>query len=477
MEICRCADCSEFNRGGSESVEEQEPETERVRKRLAFLKEKGIHGLCIAVRDGDLHAVHHLLTPNDFDDLNARDNYGGTALNLAASRGLTEVVRLLLRQPGINANKRDGTGFTSLHRAAMYGHHDVVARLLAHPGIDVNATDTTGKTALCHAAFRGHKEAVAAMMSHPGIDVNLKDLKGSTALLSTVKWNPNNCDDVVSSLLKHPGVDANIMDKTGQTVLHHAIVALNNRIIKRLLALPDIDVNVMQRDSAKGRTPLQMAAILNYKGIVKSLLDHPRIDVNTAGKSGFTALHHAALRGRIDIVRMLLGKSGVRINAKDNIGRTAVQLAANRRHYATVVCLLSCPGSDISGIDLSATDESGKTLLHHVTSHGEIRLVDLILGQPDMELFVNLTDANGNTALILASNGSPEIVHRFLRNPRVELHKTNIEGQTAATVTSNAAIQLAIQEEIENRRTRAFAILDGHIGMPVDILNMLLAYV
>jgi len=76
----------------------------------------------------------------------ACDEYGRTALHLAACKGHSEIVRLLL-QAGSNPNKKDSNGNTPLHLAACTSHFGVVTCLL-RGGTDVSTLDNHGRNPL-----------------------------------------------------------------------------------------------------------------------------------------------------------------------------------------------------------------------------------------------------------------------------------------------------------------------------------------
>ena len=61
-------------------------------------------------------------------DVDAKAEYGGTALHRAAEKGHEAAVRVLLEHR-VDADAKDNSGETALHRAARGGHNAVV-RLL-----------------------------------------------------------------------------------------------------------------------------------------------------------------------------------------------------------------------------------------------------------------------------------------------------------------------------------------------------------
>lgn len=111
--------------------------------------------LCFAVVRGDLEKVEQLLEKGVTPD--ARDRYGGSALESAAQAGFTEIVQLLIEK-GADVNSRGQLGGTPLIVAATQGRVESV-RLLLKAGADVKAKAETGLTALAAARNNGHKEA------------------------------------------------------------------------------------------------------------------------------------------------------------------------------------------------------------------------------------------------------------------------------------------------------------------------------
>ena len=97
-------------------------------------------------------------------DVNAKDEYGNTALMKAAYWGHTAIVELLLAVPGIDVNAKDQfDGTTALIKAAMGKGNIAVVELLLAAGADVNAKDDEGQTALITAAERGNIAVVRAI--------------------------------------------------------------------------------------------------------------------------------------------------------------------------------------------------------------------------------------------------------------------------------------------------------------------------
>jgi ankyrin repeat protein len=134
-----------------------------------------VSALEMAVSKRDALAVTALLAKGA--DL---DQYGASALALAAKAGLTDIVQILV-EGGVSADAADKWRRTALHHAVTAGRTDTVATLLAY-GADVNAKDYLGRTALSLAAEAGQERMVELLLAH-GADTNSRDNNGNTPLV------------------------------------------------------------------------------------------------------------------------------------------------------------------------------------------------------------------------------------------------------------------------------------------------------
>jgi hypothetical protein len=131
--------------------------------------------------------------------LNARNSDGNTALHLAAEKGHTEVVKLLLaKNADLCATNDDGD--TPLHKAVESSHFEV-AKLLVSEGADISAVGYQGMTLLHHAAQDWRPE-IAQLLIAGGAEVNALDNDGRTPLDAALEVN----SPVQELLLRHGAV-------------------------------------------------------------------------------------------------------------------------------------------------------------------------------------------------------------------------------------------------------------------------------
>lgn len=113
--------------------------------------------------------------------VNTRDQYGKTALTIAAFNGQTGIVGMLLdKGADIEAKEKITGGETALVMAAHSGYDDTVRLLLEHKA-NPNAFGDYHQTALIWAIVGNHKETCRLLLEH-GADPNMPDDKGQKPL-------------------------------------------------------------------------------------------------------------------------------------------------------------------------------------------------------------------------------------------------------------------------------------------------------
>ncbi|XP_077007700.1 E3 ubiquitin-protein ligase MIB2 isoform X2 [Tamandua tetradactyla] len=241
-----------------------------------------------------------------------------------------------------------------------------------------------------------------------------------------------------------------------------AEVALGNtaRVLELLRRHPE------QVDAKnQGRTALQVAAYLGQMELLRLLLQ-ARAGVDVQDEEGNTALHYAALGNQPEAARVLLN-AGCGVDALNGCGSAALHAAVQRGflEVVRVLCERGCdvnlPDShadtplhcaisagagacgivdiltDVPGIDVTATNSQGFTLLHHAALKGHALAVRKILARARQ--LVDARKEDGFTALHLAAlNNHREVAQLLIREGHCDVNARNRKLQSA--------LHLAVQQ-------------------------------
>jgi serine/threonine-protein phosphatase 6 regulatory ankyrin repeat subunit B len=144
----------------------------------------------------------------------------------AASRGDVSGVERLIRS-GVDLNIRNNWGWTALNLASYWNHGEVV-KLLISAGADLNIRSNDGWTALIGASYKNHGEVVKLLI-RSGANLNIRNIWGRTALILASRWNRI---EVVKILLEN-FADECILDNGGWSFYDH-LDDRNKEIIREL---------------------------------------------------------------------------------------------------------------------------------------------------------------------------------------------------------------------------------------------------
>lgn len=123
-----------------------------------------------ATRRCDLFVIEELVSDKntEFNNFDARDNKGQTALHTAATCNFREIADLLLKCSRFTeVGAKDKEGKTALHYAAFFGDERMCKSILQHEKFTrrhAEARDQFGNTALAYATHCGHVETVKVIL-------------------------------------------------------------------------------------------------------------------------------------------------------------------------------------------------------------------------------------------------------------------------------------------------------------------------
>ncbi|GBO23214.1 Ankyrin-2 [Araneus ventricosus] len=324
------------------------------------------------------------LSINDFERL----------LLLAASFRHQSMINFCL-QNGCNVNARDEYGSTALHLATLNNHQDIVTFLLEN-GADIDAKNDDGNSALWYAASNNGKETVRILINKQSEIVQSLANDRNKALSSAVAAGN---DDIVDILFKKTEFDV-ISLQQNYNFLHRAS-HYGHRKVAEILLEKGFEIDARWNN----RTPLHYAAIYNHCEITRFLISK-RANVNAQDGEGKTALHWIAEGENVENLEILLS-GGADISIRDNKNQSVAEVAVSSSQLEMIKLLIQK-----KDIDVNMKGDKGITFLHTSAEKGSLEITEYLTLQGAN---INAKDMNGSKPIhAAAGKGHKDIVEFYL---------------------------------------------------------------
>uniref|UniRef100_A0A3Q2P272 Ankyrin repeat domain 52 n=1 Tax=Fundulus heteroclitus TaxID=8078 RepID=A0A3Q2P272_FUNHE len=318
--------------------------------------------------------------------LDVRDIDGQTALHLAAKRGFSKCVEVLLEHQASYTLKDYKQKRTALHAAGT-------SRLEQSAAV-IDCQDAQGQTALILAALGRHTDCVHILLEK-NANPDAADKQGFTALHRAMLGS----EESALALLEH-GASALCRDSQGKTPLHLAASCGHTKLLHMLLKAAKKADPLDSMLDFRGFTPTHWAAYHGHEGCLHILLED-RLYSNQEGNP-FTPLHCALINGHDAAAGLLVKTVGPHIvHTIDTKGRTPLHAAAYSGSVAGLELVLA------HGAQVNAVDPFGCSAVMVAADCGQTMAVEFLLlkAKPDL----TLVDVNNNTALHLACSKGHEM--------------------------------------------------------------------
>ena len=305
-----------------------------------------------ACQNGHLQIVEHLMTKDQFNDVNSLGSHDETPLHKAVEYGHSDVVKFLIDK-GAHVNAKNGEGKMPIHVLAdeMLRKKECptngaeVAKILIEKGAYFGCKNSDGETPL-HLAINSGLYSVNVkneemsleiikVLIEKGANVDARNTFIETPLLivSAQVYNPESIkpenwfQSEVAKLLLEKGARTFLRDKNSRTPLHIALDTGNNEVAKLLISKePDWDATDIY-----GKTPLDFVSMSNDFEMVKLVLSKvPKQMLRENGEKLFSKwLCKAAARGHKEMCKYMISMiHGLPITwaFQDNEGNTPLHI-------------------------------------------------------------------------------------------------------------------------------------------------------
>ncbi|XP_013888238.1 ankyrin repeat domain-containing protein 6b [Austrofundulus limnaeus] len=273
--------------------------------------------------------------------------YGRSPLHLAAYKGHTEVVRILLRA-GCSLDLQDDGGQTALHRAAVVGHNNIINALIQE-GCALDRQDKEGNTALHEVSWHGYNQCVQLLVKARA-NIHAKNKAGNTALHLACQ---NGHTQSVKVLLLG-GSRPDSKNHVGDTCLHVAARYNHVTVVQVLLRT---FCSVSEKNMV-GDTPLHVAAALNHKKTVRLLLE-AGADTLICNNAGQTALDQARDHNNPEVALLLTKSLQTFVRGRNMRKRREKLKAEGRAQSVPREDILFCKDSVSAADNGQSSDWSG----------------------------------------------------------------------------------------------------------------------
>jgi len=288
--------------------------------------------LCSAAHAGAVSELSALIAKGA--PINVGDYDRRTAMHLAASEGLLDVVKYLVEEAKADPSPQDRWGNTPLDDATRCGYPKV-AEYLGSRGATVSQEVYQGRdwsTLLCTAASKGSVDELSALIAK-GAPINVGDYDKRTALHLAAS---EGLLDVVKYLVDEAKADPSPQDRWGNTPLNDAQRSSHSAVAKFLASRGATG----SKEAFNWSTLLCTAA---SKGSVDELsaLIAKGAPINVGDYDKRTAIHLAASEGLLDVVKYLVDEAKADTSPQDRWGNTPLDDAIRSSHFAVADYLSS----------------------------------------------------------------------------------------------------------------------------------------
>lgn len=276
-------------------------------------------------------------------DVNARSRSGWTPLHLAAGFSSDPRVLTALVDAGADTQSPAEGAMLPLHTAARHNRNPAVVETLLDLGADVNATSDAGRTPLHVAAERSKSPELVRTLIDRNADITARTSAGETPLELARRNAAFPEDSGLIQRLRTRNCDAWL------TVEFFRFASPGD--VGRCLD----DGRDPNAKSARGWTPLHLAAGFSNSSRIVELLVDAGANPKSVSENGWTPLHLAARHTTDPEIISVIVDSGVSPNVKTATGWAPLHFAAQKGQSPGVIASLVRKCADIASLTVAGS--------------------------------------------------------------------------------------------------------------------------
>ena len=254
------------------------------------------------------------------------------SLHIAAEKGHSELVKMLVEEFKMDINGENGDGRTALMIACREQHNGIVDYLL-EKSADCRLGDVKQGTALHFAAQADNYGAMIKIIDEGRALVDVAD----SELVTPFHLALQNASIASVRYLLAMGSDVHRSDVHGFSCLHYA--TLSKRLEKVKMLVEEYNVNPLGNTTVLDENCLHFAARFGLADIAAYFIQRG-IDANASNTGGETPLHCASSNGHLETVEILLTEGQAEVEVEDERGVTPLMQAAFNGHNKVISLLL-----------------------------------------------------------------------------------------------------------------------------------------
>ena len=442
--------------------------------------------LSIAVANNNLKVVRYLIQLNI--DLENKNILEQTPLNIACVNGNLEIVNLLLKNE-CNYNSYDIKKNSCLINAVISNNIDII-EVLSSYCVEVNHVNEDGNTALllaCKNTTHNSYSIISYLIEYLDANLLMVDKNSNDLLMILSKYNNISVFKYVLSKMMDYGHDINRKNNDNDTVLL-INTELNNQLYIELIIenggniriKNDVNESCLSIAVSRGYYELSKFLINKFKNNILETTDNVKNNllmiackynhtklakylIKRGSKinrqnidTGETALHYAVINNNLELTSLLVEKKADKDILDYNLN-TSLMIASNRGYTSIMKYLIKNNADynikDIHDNNIIANEAkfkrydnvkfiinrggdpntilnvsfNYKTLLINFVIEENINMIEFLLNK---NANTELTDIDGNTALLYAFKSKNLEIIKLLLEHGSNIEHANFDGET-----------------------------------------------